>query len=338
MLKIKSRYPFLLSLVLYCVSLCGQGEMYMQSSIDSVEIGGPVDLTFELRLPSDVKLVSVGLSSFDSTRNELYGVGDIFTDEYLDWAVLPTSAVSVADKAFDLSEIKVGRVNNEQIVKWTASISVYSTGIFKLDHPLVTTVPQINWQRAEPPALVVLPPVSASSTMTIAPIRDIVEESATWQDYWYVILIVGGILLAFLLWYLLARKSQQSQTAEVEYLEPEQLPAHEIALAALQDLERKQLWQKDKIKDYQSELTDIMRAYLSARYDIPAQEQTTRETKHSLKALDLHPRLIDQVLQVLQVADLVKFAKARPDVSIHQQFLDDARQIVIDTAEKSEPS
>lgn len=334
MLKIISTYLFLVCVVLCCTVVYGQGERYMATSSDSVEIGTTIDVTYDLRFPADAELVSIDISTLDSTINQLYGVGNIYTDKHLDWSVLPGGAVRIVDKQVNISDLSIGRVNNQQIVKWTTPVTVYSTGIFKLSYPKVVTRPSVSWQAAAPAQIVVLPPDDAGQTLSMAPIRDIVEESASWQDYWIVLLVGVIILLSLLLWYIIDRRSKDMDAADIEYPEQEALPAHEVAIAALADLDRKQLWQQGEIKSYQSELTDIMRAYLSARYDIPAQEQTTREIKASLKSLDLHPRHIDKILEVLQVADLVKFAKARPDLSVHQQFLEDARQIVLDTADK----
>ncbi|MFN8337825.1 MAG: hypothetical protein U0T36_02280 [Saprospiraceae bacterium] len=99
----------------------------------------------------------------------------------------------------------------------------------------------------------------------------------------------------------------------------------------MKDLEGAQLWQQGYIKEYQSGLTDIIRTYLEERYHVNAPEMTTDEVVTALYQVDFNPKYTDTLKEILQVADLVKFAKAKPDEDIHSIFMTKAIDFVENT-------
>lgn len=127
--------------------------------------------------------------------------------------------------------------------------------------------------------------------------------------------ILGVILIAaivFFIFYYIQRK-KKNQPLFVKPEKPKE-PAHIIALRALDRIKEEKIWQQDKIKQYYSEVSDTLRAYIEDRFNIPAMEQTSDET---LSAFKFRRDLIDQksmenLTQILQLSDLVKFAKYHP--------------------------
>lgn len=99
----------------------------------------------------------------------------------------------------------------------------------------------------------------------------------------------------------------------------QKLPPFERALQALQALETKQLDKQEEYKEYYSEMTDIVRNYLEDEAHIDALESTSDELLAKLELLrdtgnlDLTGDTIDHLKEVLQTADLVKFARALPE-------------------------
>ncbi len=71
------------------------------------------------------------------------------------------------------------------------------------------------------------------------------------------------------------KKRRARRKGEV-YVPPPR-PAHVIALEELALLKEKQLWQQGLVKQYYSELTEILRRYFENRYRLPALEETTDE-------------------------------------------------------------
>ncbi|GGA67002.1 hypothetical protein GCM10008015_04680 [Flavobacterium palustre] len=127
-------------------------------------------------------------------------------------------------------------------------------------------------------------------------------------------------LLGFLLIHIIAagvyfflKHKQKKKIEEEVYKTP-----IEKATSLLNNLEKKELWQKGEIKEYYSELTDIARNYIEEAIEIPAMESTTSELIAGLRAasvkkkMTLTPETIVNLERVLKQADLVKFAKSKP--------------------------
>ena len=105
-------------------------------------------------------------------------------------------------------------------------------------------------------------------------------------------------------------------------------PAHIIALKKLSKLKAEKIWREGKVKEFQSQLTYILREYLENRYKIQALEQTTGEIVHSLQKIKLDNKDIDTIKNILQIADMVKFAKAKPEEDINERFLNETIDFV----------
>ena len=82
----------------------------------------------------------------------------------------------------------------------------------------------------------------------------------------------------------------------------------------------------------------IIREYLENRYDVPALESTTEEIVQNISKANLNMSDVDSLKRILQVADLVKFAKAKPDESIHESFMNEAEGFVKRTKKISAPN
>ena len=197
----------------------------------------------------------------------------------------------------------------------------------------VVTAPQIGIMVGSP-----LPTEAVTDTTRaqMDPIKDIIEEPL---DIWGDILLPFGsrllILLSILgLIYYLIKKSEQRKKMELAPKPEVIIPAHKTALEKLDHLENAELWQTGNIKEYQSQLTYIIREYLENRYNINALENTTVEIKKDLKKLSLEDNLQNDLQNILQVADLVKFAKAKPGASIHQEFMEKAKTFVLTTKQE----
>ena len=107
------------------------------------------------------------------------------------------------------------------------------------------------------------------------PIKSIQSEPWVFDDFKpYLIWVVLGILLiAALIIYLRTRKKKES----LEKVVIPTIPAFEEAIAKLKELDEKLLWQNNRIKEYYTELTEILQNYLGKDIEIPTQELTSSE-------------------------------------------------------------
>ena len=126
-------------------------------------------------------------------------------------------------------------------------------------------------------------------------------------------LIAALVVLALLglgVW-ILSRYLAKRGRSIADLFKPEPpLPAHIVAIAALEKLQDQKLWQNNRHKEYYSGLSDILRTYLDGRFGIGAMEMTTDEIVEAIKGVELSTKCAMDLTSVLRDADLVKFAKA----------------------------
>ena len=125
--------------------------------------------------------------------------------------------------------------------------------------------------------------------------------------------VLGGIFLVGLIYFLICfLKKRKKDEPILKRIKPTE-PAHVIALRELDKLKSEKLWQKEQVKLYYSRLTEILRIYLENRYGILAMEQTSSETLHALLEVGFNDNnLYDKLKEVFNLADMAKFAKAKP--------------------------
>ena len=162
----------------------------------------------------------------------------------------------------------------------------------------------------------------------LSPIKEILIEEKNWRDYLSFILAGIGLILAILAFMWWKKRRDGLEEVVVEGPPP---PPHEVALDALYKLESEKLWQKGEVKEYESRLSEVLRGYIEDMYKFPALEWTTGEIKNQLKKMDLRPDLLDLVMQTLPLSDMVKFAKVRPEISVHGAQMERARKFVHET-------
>ncbi len=145
----------------------------------------------------------------------------------------------------------------------------------------------------------------------IKPIKPPLNAPVTFAEIFpWVLLGLGIILIIFLVLYYLRKKKRQEPV--FQFRQKPKLPAHVVALESLDKLRSKKLWQAGKVKEYYTELTDIIRVYIEDRFKVTAMEMTTDEIMSGLKKEELAGSSRTQLKEVLVMADLVKFAKAQP--------------------------
>lgn len=183
--------------------------------------------------------------------------------------------------------------------------------------------------------LVVNPYPVSQDTVQLQPIKGIVAEQKTIEDYLNVIIGIGVVALLGFLGYFFYQRSQKQETPEPVVIKR---PPFEVAMEKIESLRASKLWQQNKIKAYQSELTFILREYLEERFKIKALESTSDEIIADLRKLDeIGEDWRSELNKILQTADLVKFAKAIPPVEVHEAGLNKLEKFVLETKPKPKP-
>ena len=150
----------------------------------------------------------------------------------------------------------------------------------------------------------------------IKPITDVDKSSGNWWKYLLLVILILGII-GFLVYWFIWRKKPLTEDEKVALL-----PPYQRAKLALKKLEESEYLKNEALKDYYSELTLIIRKYLDEKVYDHSLESTTDELVDRLMLLkegnqiDLNENTIKNIKSILKRADLVKFAKASPNVEL----------------------
>jgi len=148
------------------------------------------------------------------------------------------------------------------------------------------------------------------------PIKTIKAEPYTLDDfiiYIYILIAALAIIGFWIYWFVI--KKRKTEEEEPTY---RALPPYDEAIYKLNELDEKLLWQNNKVKEYYSELTEIVRGYIERELKVPALEKTTDDILETLKdfneaeTISTSKETIKKLKELLQEADLVKFAKSKP--------------------------
>lgn len=140
-------------------------------------------------------------------------------------------------------------------------------------------------------------------------------------------LIAVGLLAVAVLTYIYYRRRRKRHEELLAPLKPT-IPPAQAAIMALRVLEEKRLWQQGRIKEYYSEVTEIVRRFLEDQFGILALESTSEEILRQLRYISQAEPVLRQSRSFFTTADLVKFAKYEPAMAEHENELRWAYEIV----------
>lgn len=174
------------------------------------------------------------------------------------------------------------------------------------------------------PVLVIAPPAK-----DLAEIKDIIGDSKVTEWLWYAGVLLVLLLLAALTYLVvkLYQKRKQNPPPPVQLPPVTPLTAYQEALAALTALEKSNYIREHDYKEYYSRLSFILRNYLEQKWTIPALESTTGDMRSLLKG-KIKEVEFQQLMEILNAADLVKFAKSIPTATQSERWLQLSRQLL----------
>ena len=224
------------------------------------------------------------------------------------------SGVEIVDRTIvDTTILSDGRVQYNQYLTLTS----FEDSLFYIEPLPFVSGEDTVW--SESLMLNVVQPFEIDSTdMAITDIKGIYRAPIWWWGIlrWVLLSIaiagvgVGGY---YLITYLRRRTGNINET--MTPIEPLR-PADEVALEKLDIIREQKIWQTGQIKEYHTQLTDVVREYIARRFDVSSTEQTSDETLRAMRPLlNNQKELYEQLRKMLTLADLVKFAKwsATPD-------------------------
>jgi hypothetical protein len=253
-------------------------------------IGGQMDLTLEVAQPGDIQVAFPQFVDTITKNIEIVKAGKRDT--------------SMLD-------------NNRILVKQVLRITSFDSGLHyipPIEFELASAEIESRKRTRSIGIMVVNPFEDVDPQKGIVDIKSPIDTPFKLSElYRFLPWILGGLALILLIaggiWFYLNRRNPLKAFISEKPKEP----AHVIALRKLDGINKEKPWQKGQVKQFYSNISEIMRHYIEDRYGIAAPEQITSEILQSLRQVDLpDDNVMMKIKQILELSDLVKFAKYEP--------------------------
>lgn len=166
-------------------------------------------------------------------------------------------------------------------------------------------------------SLKVVQPFQIDTTSTsVTDIKPVFEPKFDWLGLLKLVLLILVIVALLVVAFIFIRRYIQNKPVFEKLITEPALPAYLIALNELDRIKSEKAWQQGRSKEYHTELTDVVRIYIERVFELNSMEMTSEEILEHLQMLrSEHKSAYIGLKQILQLADLVKFAKwnATPD-------------------------
>ncbi len=276
-------------------------------------------------------------ATLDSTN---YRVGDwiriqLSAEHASQATMLWDQPVKLAVPGFEkLAESAIDSIQQNDFLteRKTITITTFDTGVWQIPpitcyflHDGRTDSASTN------PLSVYVSYVAVDTAAAARPMKGIFPVATDHFSVWWLLLsVISLILLLLTAWYFLLVKNR-NKPSHILQNDDRRLP-HEKAFDHLVLLEQQKPWEQKLVKEYYVQVTQILREYIESGLGMPALENTAHELIAALRKKPLDETLIRQLNADLQLADLVKFAKAQPATASHLQILHTAKVFIQQTA------
>lgn len=222
----------------------------------------------------------------------------------------------------------------DRIDRWQYTLTTFRIDTFDIPPPKVALTDGRDTSVVEGIAKrLIVVSVLDTSIKDIRPEKPLfVGEINWWLLSVYLLLILVGAagLIYFLYWLWQRRKQRQlaAPVAPVVIRRPE-----EIALEELEKIKSKRLVDKGEYKLFHTEVSTVVRTYIENKFHMQAMEMPTSEL---MRHFQRHDRLdsthVSTLRALLEVADLVKFAKYKPSSSECADVMERAERFIVSTS------
>jgi hypothetical protein len=164
----------------------------------------------------------------------------------------------------------------------------------------------------------------ADSTLPFHDIKNIIEVKKTFQWWLWLLIGIGVILLIALIIFIIKKSKKEKDTGIFE----SKLSPYNEAMQLLDELQKKNLLEKNEFKEYHTRLSDIFKRYLSRKTNTYKMHLTTDELLIELNELDLSKEMIFNFANSLRMGNAVKFARYLPPDYENQKCFSETKEMI----------
>lgn len=153
-----------------------------------------------------------------------------------------------------------------------------------------------------------------------------------WVKHNWLILTIILVVIALVI-FLLKRKKKSTEAPAAKTIKKPSIPPHTKALEELKKLIESKLLEKGETKQHYVALTQIIDKYLEGTYQISTEDKTSQEI---LKLVSEHLTSDEKekLSNIFETADLVKFAKQKPNESKNSELIQFTKDFIQSTHNK----
>jgi len=226
-----------------------------------------------------------------------------------------------------VNRTKIDTVLNGRFTNYyqTLTITCFDSG--RWEFPSLA-VAEIN--KATNPIMIDVMPVDVSKLQDYHDIKEI--EEVKQENNKTIIAIIAAITLlslAVIHWVIRKKKKISVQAPVLK----NNLTPLQWAMAELDKLQQQKLYNNGQVKKHYSELTNISRNFFYLQMHQPSLHQTTDEWMMSLQSLPVKSESKTSFIQLLRLADAVKFAKYVPPMDENETSVETTRTMLHDVAQ-----
>lgn len=303
-------------LVLFCAASIKAQNVVLNAEIDTfqmmigeqtrIRLELSVDTGYSIVMPEPAKEIMPGIEVLEKRRgvNSINGNRrNVYTDEYL--------ITSFDSTLYNIPPFKV-LVDSSEYFSNSLALAVYTV------------------------------PVDTANLQNICGPKDVWDVELTWEEYRDSVHL--GIIVLFLslaLAWVVVRFVKNKPIIRIVKIKPKE-PSHISALNKIESIRNDDTWRNDSnVKEFYTRLTDALREYMHDRFGFNATEMTTSEILDYMRSID-NKENIAELKEILETADLVKFAKMHPAINENDRNMLNAIEYINITKdieeEKQEPT
>ncbi len=303
-------------LVLFCAASIKAQNVVLNAEIDTfqmmigeqtrIRLELSVDTGYSIVMPEPAKEIMPGIEVLEKRRgvNSINGNRrNVYTDEYL--------ITSFDSTLYNIPPFKV-LVDSSEYFSNSLALAVYTV------------------------------PVDTANLQNICGPKDVWDVELTWEEYRDSVHL--GIIVLFLslaLAWVVVRFVKNKPIIRIVKIKPKE-PSHISALNKIESIRNDDTWRNDSnVKEFYTRLTDALREYMHDRFGFNATEMTTSEILDYMRSID-NKENIAELKEILETADLVKFAKMHPAMNENDRNMLNAIEYINITKdieeEKQEPT
>lgn len=323
-MKRLKKYILLVLMLVPLIGALGQTEVNVKATLDSTRIfiGGQIDLKLEVSQPYGLTLKFPTFKDTIVKSVEVVEVGKIDTLSRANGRIEMVQKVRIT--SFDSGLHYIPPMQVEVWSKTAKSIASSNENGLNVVNPFSDVDPKKG----------------------VYDIKTVINTPFLFSEllaYWWVLvlLILIGVGGFYLVKYL---KSRNASLATIFKPEAPKIPPYVVALQELERIREEKIWQKGQEKQFYTQLTEVLRTYIEEQFGVAALESTTDELISMMKrSKTVDDRLLKLLKDILEQADLVKFAKYIPlseenDTSLSQslRFVQETKPVEVESAKEDE--